>query len=376
MSDSSTPQTRRTSLRSGLSRTTSYTDENNVLTHSERIESKHRWDELRAETVYSTWEWGTVCENFGHDRYYLGIERDGELRAGIPLMFNDSRLFGKKLVSMPYAPYGSILIRRDAANPHEYRQHLIEDLQSLTDSLSADQASIRGYNAMTIDDPNFTTTNEFVTFEVDLRNGEDQVWEDVASRFRRGVRKARKNDVRVEKGFDDSSFAAYYEMYLDNMHYYGTPPYSRRFFRNVHTVLGERDAFELYLAYDDEGRPINGVTAFFHGDRAIYWTGVSDHEYRELNGGSLLLWEAMSDACDRGYPIFDLGRTREGTGVYRYKDGIGNPVELIDRHYAPDGVDRPPNPDDGYDTYKTIWRKLPVKLTEYLGPHLRRRLTI
>lgn len=351
--------------------------EHDALEYSKRIGSKNRWADLREynDTVYSTWEWGTVCEDFGHHRYYLGIESDDELLAGVPLMYNPSRLFGRKLVSMPYSPYGSILVRDDVADPGRYRELLLDDVKSLTNSLNAAQASIRGYDAP-IENPDFTSVNNFVTFEVDLRNGEDEAWDTVASRFRRGVRKARKNDVRVQRGFDESMFSEYYEMYLDNMQYYGTPPYSRQLFRNIDRLLGEQDSFEMYLAYDEEGRPINGVTAFFHGDRAIYWTGVSDYEHRELNGGSLLLWEAISDACERGYPVFDLGRTRKDTGVYQYKESIGDPVELIDQYCAPNGVDSPPNPEEGYDLYKSIWQKLPTRATEYIGPHLRCRLSI
>lgn len=377
MTDDTNRTTGVESTRNSANQNVSAMGATNALEHSERIASKERWADLREcnETVYSTWEWGTVCEEFGHDRYYLGIEADGELRAGIPLLYNPSRLFGRKLVSMPYAPYGSILVRDDVADPDRYRAHLLDDLKSLTDSLNADQASIRGYDEP-IDDADFTSVADFVTVELDVRNGEDEAWDTVSSRFRRGVRKARKNDVRVERGFDESTFSEYYEMYLDNMQYYGTPPYSRQLFRNIHRLLGDRDIFEMYLAYDEDGRPINGITAFFHGNRAIYWTGVSDYEYRDLNGGSLLLWEAIADACERGYPVFDLGRTRKDTGVYQYKTSIGEPVDLRDRYYAPGGVDSPPNPDEGYDVYKSIWEKLPPKATEYIGPHLRSRLSI
>lgn len=345
---------------------------------ADRITSRRRWEQLvddRAH-VYATWEWGSVCEAFGHDRYYLGIEEDGDLVAGVPLMYVGSRLFGRELVSMPYAPYGSVLLADGVDERRAYRDSLFDAVRSLSESLGVARASIRGIDG-DVGREEFQAVSRFVTFERDLTDGEDGAWDEVSSRFRRGVRKARGEDVRVERGFDESALSAYYDMYLDNMRYHGTPPYSRQFFRNVNEYLGRRDAFELYLAYDEAGRPINGITAFFSGDRAIYWTGVSDHEHRDKNGGSLLLWEAIVDSCERGFPVIDLGRTREGTGVYDYKKSIGEPVELTDLHYAPDGdLDLVEPEDEAYDRYKRAWRKLPLRATEYLGPPVRKRLSL
>ncbi|WP_162991386.1 GNAT family N-acetyltransferase [Halostella salina] len=345
---------------------------------SERVTTPDRWKpvERAGSTVYSTWEWGTICEEFGHERYYLGIVENDELVAGVPLMHVESRLFGSELVSMPYAPYGAFYLSEELADPDEYRDRLLADVRRLSDALGVTQMTIRGNEIESaLDD--IRHTSRFVTFERDLSEGVEEAWESVSSRFRRSVRKARKNGVRVERGFDSSAFDAYYEMYLDNMRYYGTPPYSRRFFRNVHEYLGREGAFEMYLAYDPDGKPINGVTVFLSGSKAIYWTGVSDHEYRDLNGGSLLLWEAITDSCARDFPVFDLGRTREGTGVYDYKKGIGEPVDLVDTHYAPDGdLDLTDPANDSYEKYKRVWQQLPLRATEYVGPHIRKRLSL
>lgn len=342
------------------------------------VESKARWDEMLPEDalVYSTWEWGSICEAFGHRRYYLGIQEDGQLLAGLPLMYSDTRLFGRALVSMPYSPYGEI-VTRDTTRTTEHQTALFEDLKRLASQLPASHASIRGFGDKASAE-DYRTVSRFVTFEVDLSKGAEETWDDeVESRFRRSVRKSRKENVRVEQGFDASTFEDYYEMYLDNMRYHGTPPYSRQFFRNVHRYLSKLDAFEMYLAYTEDDTPINGVTVFRHGDRAIYWTGVADHEYRELNGGSRLLWEAIEDSCERGFDVFDLSRTREDTGVYDYKKSIGRPVDLVDLHYAPDqDLDLVDPEAEKYERIRTVWRKLPLRATEYIGPPIRKRLTL
>lgn len=347
------------------------------LQHTRIVESEEAWNDLLPDDalVYSTWEWGSICESFGHERCYLGIEEDGELVAGIPLMYGGGWLFDKELVSMPYAHYGEIFVRDDKDSDY-YTSQILEDVQRLAKDLGVAQASIRGFGTQ-VPCEDYETVDQFCTFEVDLRNGADEAWDTVESRFRRSVRKARKEDVEVVRSFDEESFDQYYQMYLDNMRFYGTPPYSRRFFKNVYRLLSERDAFEMYLAYAPDGEPINGVMIFFHGSTAIYWTGVSNYDYRELNGNSLLLWEAIEDSSDRGLATFDLGRTRPDTGVYKYKKSIGKPVDLHDIHFAPDGELTLTDPTaDRYEMAKKVWRKLPLRLTEYLGPPVRKRLTM
>src|SRR5262245_52472690 len=54
--------------------------------------------------------WLDVVRNaFGHRTVYLAAERDGAIVGVLPLVFFDSRLFGRSTVSMPFLNYGGVL---------------------------------------------------------------------------------------------------------------------------------------------------------------------------------------------------------------------------------------------------------------------------
>ncbi len=69
------------------------------------------WDEYVLNhpdsTFYHQTGWKHVVEkSYGHKPYYLLAKEDGVIKGVLPLFFMKSLLFGRKLVSLPFAPYG------------------------------------------------------------------------------------------------------------------------------------------------------------------------------------------------------------------------------------------------------------------------------
>src|SRR5687767_8845221 len=50
-----------------------------------------------------------ITRAFGHSGKYLSAESDGRIVGVLPLVFFDSRLFGRFVVSMPFLNYGGVL---------------------------------------------------------------------------------------------------------------------------------------------------------------------------------------------------------------------------------------------------------------------------
>ena len=49
-----------------------------------------------------------VEKTYKHKPIYLIAKEDGEMKGVLPLFLMQSMLFGKKLVSVPFAPYGGV----------------------------------------------------------------------------------------------------------------------------------------------------------------------------------------------------------------------------------------------------------------------------
>jgi hypothetical protein len=90
-----------------------------------------------------------------------------------------------------------------------------------------------------------------------------------------------------------------------------------------------------------------------------------------------MYWEVMRRACERGYRVFDFGRSKMGTGPYHFKRNWGfepTPLayefHLVRAEKIPDL--NPLNP--RFRAFISAWRRLPLPLTKLLGPPIVRCL--
>jgi len=77
-----------------------------------RREDEKAWDEyvynLNSSTFYHQLGWrNVVARTYKHRPVYLAKE-GGELKGILPMFLMRSVIFGKKLVSVPFAPYGGV----------------------------------------------------------------------------------------------------------------------------------------------------------------------------------------------------------------------------------------------------------------------------
>lgn len=342
-----------------------------------RCNSPTEWNEfVVAENapVFARWEWGEVCQDYGHSCVYLGAYDEDNLVGVLPLIRMRSRVFGDKLVSMPFAEYGSVVV--DSNRDHVgVERMLLDRTKDLADKCGVDFVSLRG-RPLDVH-PAYIRKRRWVTFRIPVGEGEDAVWDNLDSSRRGHVRQGRDNDITVRVGETLDDLEKFYKLYLQTMRGHGSPPHSFRFMKQLWDTLGEEGHMRLYLA-ENEGRPINAIIDFPFGDTVYHWAEVSDYEYRDLDGGSLLLWNAIKWSVDQGYQTFDMGRTREGTGVYMYKKSFGGEKTWMDdTHYFPAAESDLPNPEDEkYDTPKLVWRRLPLVVTRILGPRIRQHISL
>ncbi len=90
------------------------------------------WDEYvfnhPNSTFYHQIGWKNVVEKrYGHKPYYLLAKEDGEIKGVLPLFLMKSLLFGRKLVSVPSAPYGGA-----CADSRTIEKALVEEVKWIT----------------------------------------------------------------------------------------------------------------------------------------------------------------------------------------------------------------------------------------------------
>jgi len=90
----------------------------------------------------------------------------------------------------------------------------------------------------------------------------------------------------------------------------------------------------------------------------------------------LLYWSFMSHLIERGVRQFDFGRCTPGGGTHRFKQQWGGAdVPLPWAQWTSRNVTAPPTPDRPvFRVAAACWRRLPLALTNAIGPIIARRL--
>jgi len=172
----------------------------------------------------------------------------------------------------------------------------------------------------------------------------------------------------------DDEVDRFYDVYAESVRNLGTPVFPKRYFRKLKETFGDRCEI---LVVEHRGEPVAGVMSFYFRDEVLPYYGGGRAVARRLHANDFMYWEVMRRAVERGVRVFDYGRSKKGTGSFRFKTHWGfqpRPLyyeyELIRARKMPDV--NPLNPK--YRLFIRAWRQLPLPLSKLIGPWLSRSL--
>ena len=324
------------------------------------------WDAFVATrpdaTSYHRWVWRDVFTRaFGHRTDYLAAMRGDRIVGVLPLVQFTSRLFGRFMVSLPFVNYGGVLAEDAAA-----AEALVARAGDLARQRRLAHVELRHCQRRF---PLLPVKQHKVTMILPLPRQWQIAWEQLDRRVRNHIRKAEKSGLKVASGGTEL-LPDFYSVFAQNMRDLGTPVYGRRFFEQVVERLGA-DARVFVASLD--GRPIAGaVTVGHRGTLEVPWAS-SLKEFRALNANTLLYWEMVKWAIERGYDTFDFGRSTPNDGPYQFKaQWRAQPHPLYWEYTLLDGAtmpdQSPKNPK--FDLAIRVWQRLPVWFATAAGPHI------
>jgi FemAB-related protein (PEP-CTERM system-associated) len=165
-----------------------------------------------------------------------------------------------------------------------------------------------------------------------------------------------------------------YDIYARSVRNLGSPVFPRRLFRAVFEAF---DTDCQVLAVWREERIVAGVVTLFYEDQVLPYYGAALRDCLPYAVNDFMYWELMCHAADAGYRVFDFGRSREGTGSYDFKRHWGfEPVPLPYQYVMLKGGRLPDlSPSNPRLRVATdVWKRLPLAVTNALGPVLTRYL--
>ncbi len=305
------------------------------------------------------------ADTYGYEQRYLVLEQEAGLGGVLPLFLVRVWRMGPCLLSMPFLDCGGPL----AASASQ-RAELLEAARRLGQQESAAYVEMRLLEQAGDGVPTRTDKAKLV---LDLAGDAESVWRSLASVVRNRVRKARKSGLTVVTDSGEH-LAAFHRVYARNMRDLGSPAAPKRLFINTLRHFGDRARL---ITVWHGSQPVAGAVWLRIGSTAyVPWVSAM-RPYFSLAPNDLLYWQAMQMACDAGCRRFDFGRSTVGSGPYRFKLKWGARAhQLYWHYYCRDGVRAPSRvaDDRGLRLAATLWRRLPVGLTNLLGPRIIARM--
>ncbi len=328
-----------------------------------------RWDDfVRAcpEATFfhrSSWQ-GILRDIFRHPTHFLYAESAGEIHGILPLAHVHSLIFGNSLVAMPFAVYGGV-----AASDPQAADALEAEARALAGKLGVDHLEFRNVNQRHADWP---TQDLYVTFRKEILPEVEANMLAIPRKQRAMVRKGIKNGLvsTVDRNTD-----RFFALYADNVHRHGTPAMPKRYFDTLLRVFG--DDCEILTVSGPDGRLLSSVLSFYFRDEVLPYYAGDDESARHLAANDFKYWELMRRSCERGIKVFDYGRSKRDTGSFAFKKNWGFEPRPLHYEYCLYKRDSVPQNNPANAKYRLLieaWRRMPIGLANWLGPHIVRSL--
>jgi FemAB-related protein (PEP-CTERM system-associated) len=328
-----------------------------------------RWDAYVAASPDATFfhraGWGRVIEkSFGQKTHFLYAERDGRICGLLPLAHYKSRMFGNGLISCGCGMGGGPIADDDRVHAALDRQAL-----GLMERLGATfleyRRPVRRHADWAFRD------DLYATFENTIEPGEAENLKQIPRKQRAVLRKAIESGLSADI---DTGIDRFYPLYATTVHRLGTPVFSKTYFR---ALLEEFGADCDILTVSHNGRPLSSVLSFYFRDRVMPYYAGSGPGAREAGANDFMYWRLMRRAVERGYGVFDFGRSKVASGPYDFKRNWGfEPIPVVHEYRIADGGPLPDiNPrNPKFRLFIAAWKRLPLSLANWVGPHIVRNI--
>jgi FemAB-related protein (PEP-CTERM system-associated) len=303
----------------------------------------------------------TLRANFNYQPKYRVALEGGKIVGVLPLFLADNFVTGSVLISTPFAVYGGILATTKAA-----QEILSATARALAEREGVQYLEMRNrFEEQTL---GFDAVTRYATFSKDVAPMDaEELLASLPQKTRNLVRKARKFPYQRR---ETQNLNAFYGLLTRTYRRLGTPAFPLSFFQSIIENFGrEVDVREVVL----ENRVVAASLNLFFRDTMHTYYAASAESAWAMGPNNFMYFDHVLWAGQNGFKQFDFGRSKIGTGPYLFKKHWGAvehalpyEVKLIRRAAMPNFT--PANPK--FDMAVKMWRKLPLPVTQVLGPRL------
>lgn len=310
-------------------------------------------------TIFHLTAWQRVLTRvFPYRPIYCLARIEDRISGVLPLFLVRTLPYGYSLVSVPLAVYGGI-----CADDLETGHALLSHAKDLARQMKIRYLELRHETPL----GDLPVKELYVTFRREIYTDQEKNLEDIPRKQRRMVRQGEKHGLTSQLGRHEL-LGDFYHIYSLSVRNLGTPVYPLRLFERLLDEFGTNCGI---LAVFRESKMVAGVMTFFFRDQVMpYYGGALDHAFRYAVN-DFMYWKLLCYGAERGYKLFDFGRSKAGTGSYDFKRHWGfEPTPLAYQYFLVEQKVLPDlNPlNRKFSLPIQIWKQLPLPLTQWLGP--------
>jgi FemAB-related protein (PEP-CTERM system-associated) len=339
-----------------------------VIAVSPGVRDAVEWDAFVAGQSGATFchlsGWRDVMRDaLGHECHYLEARFDSGALAGVlPLVRVKSPVLGHYVMSMPFLNSGGPIGTTAA------QLALVNAAVEFARNSRADLLELRAKQPVP---GTLKVSSRKITVHVSLPEHPDKLWNAFPAKLRSQIRRPQKEGFEVR--FGPGEVEPFYSVFTRNMRDLGTPVLPRRLFTDIATVFP--GIVEFGTVYKGAEPIAAGCGFAWGGEFEITWASAL-REHNRSAPNMLLYWSFMQRMIERGIDVFDLGRCTPNGGTHTFKrQWGGTDVPLPWAQWSARNVDATPSPNTPmFRLAANCWSRLPLGVTNRLGPLIARRL--
>jgi len=249
---------------------------------------------------------------------YTHADQQQDLQDGIVLAHVQSKITGKRLVSMPFS---------DFCPPLAKQQNQLDSLLAKITQDSSQQQNryveLRANQPLSLSKP-FTQQTIFFWHRINLSDDIDEIYKKFhKSHVKRKIKRAEREKLSYQSGASLELLHIFYDLFLFNRRKHCVPPQPFHWFQNLLSQFGE--AMQIQVVYADK-KAVAAIITFNYGHTCYYKYGCSDPSYTRLGSNALLFWRAIQAAKTANLTYFDMGRSdidAAGFNLIKFKENWG-----------------------------------------------------
>lgn len=277
----------------------------------------------------------------GAEEQYLLAFDQGALAGALPA-FSFEGKYGTVINSLPfYGSNGGILTAPGIENASIVKRELMDAFNELavekkavattiiSNPLEPDQEFYETYSGYSLMDERIGQITHLPSVTGTSQDIGEALMGLYHSKTRNMVRKSQKFEFVVAHSEDDTVLETLYILHTDNLQSIGGRSKPWCVFSAIRDTFRYNDEYRIYYAECD-GRIVATLLLFYYNKTVEYFTPAVHIDFRSKQPMSLLIFEAMRDACKAGFKYWNWGGTwLTQEGVYLFKRRWG----AIDLHY-------------------------------------------